>query len=231
MSIREAKATNTDPDGPVPPADNIGRVVLNEAKSTIALSAFAAFLLSAATLVSMLYWLEYFETGNLPPVPNDVLAVILKCGAVAVLALPSRFAELLSPPRVIINYAGVSLRRRGITQTIGWGDLNEVSLQLRTIRDRYGGVTNRTRCLVIGGGGGGGERLILEPIFGVSPAALASYIQTRGQTSAGTTIALTQTPTPVMPPHVRVQLLVLGILGGLALAMVALACNVLRHAH
>jgi len=225
MSIREAKATNTDPDGPVPPADNIGRVVLNEAKSTIALSAFAAFLLSAATLVSMLYWLEYFETGNLPPVPNDVLAVILKCGAVAVLALPSRFAELLSPPRVIINYAGVSLRRRGITQTIGWGDLNEVSLQLRTIRDRYGGVTNHNDCLVIGGE----ERLVLEPIFGVSPTALASYIQTRGQTSAGTSIALTHTPTPVMPPHVRVQLLVLGILGGLSLAMVAIACNVLRH--
>jgi len=223
--MRESQAINTDPDGPVPPVDSLGRVVLVEAKSNIALSAMAAFLLSAAMLVSMLYWLEYFETGSFPPVQNAVLAVILKCGAVAVLALPSRFAELLSPPRVSINYAGVSLRRGGITQTIGWGDLTEVSLQLRTIRDRYGGVTNRTRCLVIGGG----ERLILEPIFGVSPAALASYIQTRGENSAGTSIALTQTPTPVMPPHVRVQLVVLGILGGLALAMVALACNVLRN--
>jgi hypothetical protein len=225
MSMRESQATNTDPDGPVPPADSTGRVVLNEARSNIALSAMAAFLLSAAMLVSMLYWLEYFETGNFPPVQNAVLAVLLKCGAVAVLALPSRFAELLSPPRVSINYAGVSLRHGGITQTIGWSDLTEVSLQLRTRRDRYGDITNHTRCLVIGGG----ERLVLEPIFGVSPAALASYIQTRGQATAGTSIALTQTPTPIMPPHVRVQLMVLGILGGLALALVALACNVLRH--
>lgn len=225
MSIRDSQAINTDPTGPVPQADSIGRVVLDETKGNIARSAFAAFICSAASLVSLLYWSVYFDTGHAPPLANPAAAAIIKCGFLAIPALPFLFGALLSPPRVSISYAGVSLRRRGITRTIRWGDLTEVSLQQRITRDRYGNVTIRTCCLLIGGG----ARLVLEPIFGVSPAALASYIHTRGQSNTGGTIALTQLPSPVTPPHVRVQLSVLGILGVFAIILVMTAFGIMRH--
>jgi hypothetical protein len=223
--MRDPQTINIDPTGPVPAPDRIGRVVLDETKGNLALSAFAAFIFSAAVAVSLLYWSAYFDTGHVPPVTNTVIAAILKFGFLALPALPFLFGELLFPPRVSISYTGVSLRRRAITRTMRWGDLTEVSLQQRIIRDRYGGVTSRTYCLLIGGG----RRLILAPIFGVSPAALASYIQSRGQSNAGGTIALTQIPSPVMPPHVRVQLAVLGILGAFAIVLVMAAFGIIRH--
>ncbi len=225
MSTQDTQTINTDPAGPVPAPDRIGRVLLDETKGNLALSAFAAFICSAAVLVSLLYWSTYFDTGHVPPLANPVIATIIKCGFLAIPALPFLFGELLSPPRVSIDYAGVSLRRRGITKTMRWGDLTEVSLQQRIIRDRYGGVTSRTYCLLTGGG----RRLILAPIFGVSPAALAAYLQSRGQSNTSETIALTQIPSPVMPPHVRVQLAVLGILGAFAIVLVLTAYGIIRH--
>jgi len=217
--MRESQAVNIDPTGPMPPPDGSGTVVLNETQANIVLSAFAAFLVSAAALVSLLYWAESFANGSVPPAGDPVFAIIVKFGFLAIPALPFLFGELLSPPRLRIADAGVSLRRRGVTKTIGWSDLTEVNLQERTIRDRYGEVKSHTYCRVLGGG----ARLIVAPIFGVNPAGLAAYLQARGQSQTGGSIAVTQTPSTALPQHVRVQLSMLGILAAFAVVLLMLA--------
>jgi hypothetical protein len=193
MSPREVQTVSIDPTGPVPPPEASGRLILNETNSNFAVSAVAAFIFSAVSLVSLLYWVIYFEAGHFPRLANPVFTAIIKFGF---LLLPFLFGELLSPPRITINDAGISLRQRTGSKTIPWSDMVEINLQERVIRDRYGGVTSRTYCRVIGARG---ARLILDPIFGVSPAALAAYLQTRGQAQTSGTIPITQTPSPVMP--------------------------------
>ncbi len=226
MSTREVQTVSIDPTGPMPPPDGSGRLILNETNGNFVFSAVAAFIFSAVALVSLLYWVIYFEAGHFTRLANPVFTAIIKFGFLLLPFLPFLFGELLSPPRITVNDAGITLRQRGVSKTIPWGDVVEINLQERVIRDRYGGVTSRTYCRVIGARG---ARLILDPIFGVSPAALAAYLQTRGQAQTSGSIPVTQTPSPVMPQHVRVQLTMLGILAAFAVAIVLAAYGIMRH--
>jgi hypothetical protein len=216
---------NVDPTGPLPPPDGNGRVVLHAIAGNFILTGCATFLLSAASLVSLLYWLNYFETGHFPALASQDLALTLKFGFLAISGLPFLFAELLSPPCVTITNSGVSLRHRGSTKAVFWTKLTEINLQERTSRNRYGDLTGRTYCRVTGHG----ERLMLAPVFGVSPAGLAAYLQARAQSQTGGSIAVTQTPRLTMTPLAKLQLLLLGIMGTFALAAMLLTYGVVRN--
>jgi hypothetical protein len=223
---RDDQTVSIDPTGPVPPPDGQGRLILNEADSHFALAAFAAFIFSAVSLVSLLYWVIYLESGHTPDLTNPVCTAILRFGFLALPVMPFLFCELLSPPRLSITNAGVILRQRMGSKAIAWDDMVEINLQQSHIRSRHG-KTSRTLCRLIGTNG---ARLTLEPIFGVSPAALANYLQTRGLAQMGATLPITQTPNPTMPQHVRVQLTMLGILAAFAVMVVLAAYGVMRHA-
>jgi hypothetical protein len=225
MSLREVQAVNIDPAGPVPEPDGNGQVILNEAKSNPVLAGFVTFLFAAAGLVSLVYWVITYESGQFPAVTNASFVTVLKGGVIALPFLPFLFSELLSPPRLSITDTGVALRRRTGSKIMFWTELAEVNLQERVTRDRYGGTTIRTDCRLFGGG----KKLVVPPIFGVSPVLLAAYLQTRGEALAGGRISVTQSPPPALPAHVRVQLAVLGILAGFAIVIVLAAYGIMQH--
>jgi hypothetical protein len=225
MSLREVQAVNIDPTGPVPPPDDEGRVVLNDTGSKPLVTGAVTFLWSAVALVSLLYWVITLESGRAPLIPNAVGGALLKFGVLALPALPFLFGALLSPPRLTLYAGGVRLRGPAGSTIMFWEELAEINLQERRARDRFGGFILRTDCRLFGGR----KKLVIAPIFGVSPVQLAAYLQSRGQELGGGRVTVTQSPRPALPVQARVQLAVLAILALFAVALVLVAFAVMRH--
>lgn len=180
---------NIDPEDPVPAPNARGEVVLLETAGNYLGEVLVAFFTAAPVLFSALYWGEDLAHGSVPALTNAHFILAAKLGFLLLPAFFLVLGDVIMPPRLSITARGIALRRRGFTKVLRWADVIEIKLQLVTTAQPRGGTISKTVCHIIGRN----WHLLFGPVFGVNPRALGRYLQTRGQTETGASIALSQT--------------------------------------